>query len=342
MLNLMTGLVAEGIQVDLLIGSREAADLVDLGAEVQVYPVAGRGLQAWFRLRRYLAATAPDAVVCNKEWANRALALMGRTVGTRVVFRVGTNLSVQLARRHPLKRWLRQRSIRWAYGRADLIVTNSKGVAEDVVRVAEVNPIKVKVLPNPTVPGDLGRRLEAPVEHPWLVDKSAPVLVAVGRLSRPKDYPTLIHACVAVAQRRAIRLIILGEGGERSRLERLIAHHDAEQYIDLHGYVSNPYPYLARADLFVMSSVWEGMPNALIEALAAGTPVVATDCPHGPREVLAEGRYGALVPMGDPARLAEAIERTLQSPLPADVLREAARPFGVTAASRAYGQAILG
>jgi len=166
------------------------------------------------------------------------------------------------------------------------------------------------------VRAEVWEKAQAPLDHPWFRPGQPPLLLAVGRLQMQKDYPTLIRAFAQVRQSRRARLLILGEGKERLMLEALIKKLGLEEDVSLPGFVMNPYAYMARASLFVLSSRWEGLPTVLIEALCCGTPVVSTDCPSGPREILRDGQYGQLVPVAQADALAKAIETTLADKAP--------------------------
>jgi glycosyltransferase involved in cell wall biosynthesis len=170
----------------------------------------------------------------------------------------------------------------------------------------------ITVIHNPSVVGaEVQEKGQAPLDHAWFEPGQPPVLVAVGRLENQKDYPTMLRAFAQVRRGEAVRLLILGEGRERPMLEALVEELGLGQDVSLPGFVTNPYAYLARASLFVLSSRWEGLPTVLIEALCCGTPVVSMDCPSGPREILTDGLYGALVPVGDVGALARAIRTAL-------------------------------
>ncbi|MGD9299694.1 MAG: glycosyltransferase, partial [Thiohalocapsa sp.] len=189
----------------------------------------------------------------------------------------------------------------------------------------------------------LAARAALPCPHPWLdeaAQHAAPVLLGAGRLERQKDFPTLLRAFAALRGERRCRLVLLGEGAWRHRLTAEAAALGVAADLDLPGFQSNPYPFLARARVFVLSSAWEGSPNVLTEAMALGTPVVATDCPSGPREVLADGRFGRLVPVGDAAALAKAMAATLANPLPAAVLQHAVAAYRSDASAAAYAAAL--
>jgi glycosyltransferase involved in cell wall biosynthesis len=164
---------------------------------------------------------------------------------------------------------------------------------------------------NPVISDQLFSRATEPVQHPWLSSEGPPVILGVGRLTAQKDFATLVRSFALVCQKAEARLLILGEGEDRAALEALIAELGLGERVQLVGHVSNPYPYLRRSALFVLSSAWEGLPTVLIEALALGTPVVSTDCRSGPVEILEGGKWGALIPVGDFQSLAEAILKRL-------------------------------
>jgi len=180
---------------------------------------------------------------------------------------------------------------------------------------------RIDMILNPVITPDLHALGASPLSHPWFAPGQPPVVVGIGRLERQKDFPTLIRAVARVRRSRPVRLLILGEGGKRPALEALVHELGLEEDVALPGFVENPYAYLARAQVFALSSIFEGLPTVLIEALALGTPVVATDCRTGPREILDDGRLGRLVAMAQPEALAAAIAETLDRP-PAPVPAE--------------------
>lgn len=208
-------------------------------------------------------------------------------------------------------------------------VAVSDGLAAELASTTGVPPDRVTTIHNPFVRPPLDERRRPPV-HPWLESEGAdgfPVVLAAGRLTRQKNFPLLIRAFRRVRSRRPVRLVILGAGPERTRLERLVASLGLQDAVSLPGWTGDPLACMARADLFVMSSRWEGLPLALIEALACGCPVVSTDCRHGPAEILDGGAFGRLVPPEDEAALAEAMERTLDAPPDRDLLVRRAACF---------------
>ncbi|MCZ6872143.1 MAG: glycosyltransferase, partial [bacterium] len=160
------------------------------------------------------------------------------------------------------------------------------------------------------------KKVQAPLVHPWFEPGCPPVLLAVGRLAKQKDFGTLLRAFARLRRSQPARLLILGEGPERPALETLVRELGLEQDVRLPGFVDNPYAYMARASAFVLSSLWEGLPTVLVEALFCGAPVVATDCPSGPREILRGGELGGLVPMRDPVALADSMQMALAGKIP--------------------------
>jgi glycosyltransferase involved in cell wall biosynthesis len=197
---------------------------------------------------------------------------------------------------------------RWFYPWADGVIAVSKGVASDLALASKLSPSHIQVIYNPIVTPDLQKKSQAIFEHPWFGAGEPPVILGVGRLTAQKAFSVLIEAFARIRKSQPARLIILGEGEERPMLEAQIRQLGLEPDVSLPGFVSNPYPYFSRAALFVLSSRWEGLPTVLVEAMFLRTPVIATDCPSGSREILGDGQYGQLVPVDDPCELARAIQ----------------------------------
>ncbi|MBA2849082.1 glycosyltransferase [Thermosulfuriphilus ammonigenes] len=345
LVNLAEGLLELGCRVDILAVKDRSEYLQDLPAGVRLIRLGTtHTYAALFPLAQYIQSLRPAALLSAKNRANQvavAAKIMAR-VPVRVVLRMGTTTSAALKQKSSLRLWWWSLGMRITYPRADAVIAVSKGVAEDLRRLARVPENKLKVVANPVITPRLFALAKSPATHPWLKDKDRPVILAAGRLTRQKDFPTLIRAFAQVRRQIPSRLIILGEGEDRSVLESLIKDLGLEGQVDLPGFVQNPYAYMSRADIFVLSSLWEGSPNVLTEALALGVPSVATDCPSGPREILAEGRYGELVPMGNASALAQAILRTLRSPLPRDLLKEAVQEYHLRFSAQRYLKILLG
>ena len=202
--------------------------------------------------------------------------------------------------------------MRMTYRSADGIVAVSNGVAHDVAKTAGLPVERISVISNPVILSALEERAEEPVDDPWVGPDEPPLVLAVGRLTPQKDFATLIRAVARVRRSMPCRLLVLGQGEERAALERLAADLGIADDVRFPGFVANPYPYFPRAAVLALSSRFEGLPTVLLEAVCLQVPVVATDCPSGPREILDDGRYGRLVPPGDVEALADAILRTLK------------------------------
>jgi glycosyltransferase involved in cell wall biosynthesis len=339
---LASGLAAAGYSVTLMAGSGRGVFLDRLHPGVQLYRTEGsndRELVA--ELIRFLASH-PTAVVMTGQQRDDRIALLAKSASrathTRFILNVGTPLSQQSRESHWFwpKRWWHRRGLRALFSRCDGIIANSRGVAEDLSGFLGIPLARIAVAPNPAVAPDLGHQVGEPVSHPWLLDPSIPVIMGAGRLGRVKDFPTLLRAFALLRASRPCRLMILGRGRQQARLERLARELGVERDFELTGFIDNPYAYLARAAVFTVTSLREGGPNVLIEALACGTPVVATDCPHGPREILQGGQYGPLVPVGDSRALAEAIDAVLCKPPAGEWLREAAAPYSIERSTASY------
>ncbi len=316
---LASGLADQGHAVDLVLGRATGPYLDELSPGVRVVDLgAARFARAVLPLAAYLRRTRPAAVFTALDYVNvvaiAARALSG--VDTRLVVSERNTLSAAVENTASRRTRVMPRLVRWAYPRADAVVAVSAGVAEDLVRLCGLDPASVHVLRNPVVTPQVVRMRAEPVQHPWLRERTVPVVLAVGRLTPQKDFGTLIEAFAAVRRVRAARLVVLGEGPQRGELEAAVERWGLGDSVSFPGFCENPYPALAAADVFVLSSRWEGSPGALIEAMASGTPVVATDCPSGPRELLDAGRHGRLVGVGDAAALALGIRDALDGRVP--------------------------
>jgi glycosyltransferase involved in cell wall biosynthesis len=225
--------------------------------------------------------------------------------------------------------------VRRFYPWADGIVAVSKGVADNLSEMTGFPRERITVIYNPIVTPELQEQVQTSLTHPWLESNQPPVVLAAGRLRPQKDFATLIQAFALVRRKQCARLLILGEGPERPALETLIKNLGLEQDARLLGFVANPYPFMRRASLFVLSSKWEGLPGVLIEAMYCGVPLVSTNCPSGPQEILQDGKYGQLVPVGDATALARAIEMALTGGVPRPP-RESWLPFELKTVVKQY------
>ena len=227
---------------------------------------------------------------------------------------------------------------------ADVIIAVSAGVADDLAQSAGLSRAAIRVVYNPVVDQDVAERAAEPLDHPWFLPGAAPIVLGVGRLTAQKDFQTLIRAFARVRAERSARLVILGEGRPEvhAGLLALAASLGCATDVDLPGFVLNPFAYMARAGVFVLSSLHEGLPGVLIQALACGCPVVSTDCPSGPAEILDDGRYGSLVPVGDHLAMAQSILATLVRPPERSALAARGAEFSVDRAVTLYMDALAG
>ena len=234
---------------------------------------------------------------------------------------------------------------RFTYRRADLVTAVSDGVARDLVERLALPDAMVRTVWNPVVGDDFGAQAHEPVDHPWFAP-GARVLVACGRLVAQKDYPTMFAAFAEIRRRHDVKLAILGDGALRDALAAQVRDMGLADAIAFLGFDPNPMKYMARAYAFVQSSRAEGLPGTLIQSLAVGTPVVATDCDFGPREVIRPGVDGWLVPVGDASALARRVIELLDDPalrdrLAGEAKRGAAR-FEVKRSMARYERALAG
>ncbi len=329
-LNLAQGFAERGLAVDLVLAQAEGPYLDQVSPKVRLIDLkAPRVLLSLPALIRYLRQERPAALLCAMHhtnivslWAKR---LSG--VSTRVVATVhNTSSSVSLSS-SPRRARLIPLLIRLFYPWAERIVTVSEGLANNLAQKGNLPRNQIQVIYNPVVTPKLFVKAQVPLDHPWFSPGESPVILGVGRLTKQKDFPTLIKAFAIVRQSCPVRLMILGEGEDRLKLEGLVKEIGLEGAVSLPGFVENPYAYMAKAAVFVLSSAWEGFGNVIPEAMACGTPVVSTDCQSGPAEILENGKHGQLVPVGDVEELARAIAKTLQNPPCSQTLQNRAAEF---------------
>lgn len=295
-------------------------------------------------LCRYLAAQRPVSILSYLNDSNLNLMLAALVCRSDTRYLPSVRNHVSTATQKSQSKWMRSVPIlmRRYFALADLVVAPSVGVGEDVMAITGLPRSRVAVVHNPVFRPEIIALSHQSVDHPWLFDSSIPVLVAAGKFKPQKDFATLLKAFARLREKRPLRLLILGEGSERSALEQLVNQLGVAADVDMPGFVENPYPYFRRAAMFVLSSAWEGLPNVLIEAMACGCPVVATDCPSGPAEILDQGRIGRLVPVGDGTALAAAIEATLDAPPPRELFLERAKHYSYDGVVADYARVLTG
>ncbi len=325
--------LAMGVQPELVLTRGGQIPYPDeLPAGVEVVDLRSRGkFDAVPKVIRYLRQNRPDAVLAAKDHAAK-VAVVARHLGR---LRIPLFIQVNTTLSQTLRRFVKRHTACKLYPRADGIIAVSQGVKDDMHSLFECRPGLVETIYNPVGPDIAARRRRA-LDHPWLIPGGVPVILGAGRLTPGKDFISLVRAFARLRQRRACKLLILGEGPERAGIEEQARDLGLAEDVELPGFVLDPIPWMARADVFVNTSCYEGFGNVLIEALAAGTPVVATDCPSGPAEILAGGRYGPLVPVGDVSALTEAIDSVLTAPPAPELNHQAVARFRSDHIARQY------
>ncbi len=318
MVNLARGFAQRGLKVDLVLAKAEGPYLAEVPSSVRVVDLgAKRVLYSLPGLVRYLRRERPKSLLSVMNHANVVAVWARRLSGSPLRLVVSEHNTLSVATTNNARN-LRVRMmpllIKVFYPLADAVVVVSQGVADDLIRLTGFPRESVCVIYNPVVTPELFAKAEEPLNHPWFRPGEPPVILGVGKLTKQKDFPTLIQAFALVRKEQPARLVILGEGEDRPKLEALVRELGLKDDVALPGFIDNPYKYMKQATVFVLSSRWEGLPSVLIEALALGTPVVSTDCPSGPAEILEGGKWGRLVPVGDPQSLARSILSVLQNP----------------------------
>lgn len=332
-------LVENGLEATLLLGSLRSPYLESVHPGVRVATMRGSHFPLSIpTLLRYLWKERPDALITDRVRVNRSALWARRISGlpTRVFTSLHIPISLKLKGLKASKRASVERAIQGSFPLNDGIIVNSKGVAQDLLGRFDLAPGKVHVIYNPVITKDMFAKAREAPAHPWLQEGHAPVILGVGRLEKPKDFQTLLCAFAHFQGKRAVKLMILGEGKEMDELKALAENLGIGSAVSFAGFAMNPYGCMARAQVVVLSSRWEGFGNVLVEALALGTPVVATDCDYGPREILAGGRYGRLVPVGDVEAMAKAIGETLDQPKDTEVFKTAAKDFTLEGCGARY------
>lgn len=342
-LNLAQGLAARGLKVDLVFASAAKLALENLPPNIRVIDLqtqlttrTASALNLLLPLARYLRQEKPAVLVSNLIFTNAiaVLAKMVAVVPVRLILVEHVSLSKRSDRLDEPQSQLIPLLMRSLYPFANAVVAVSSQMAEPLADLKLKTLLKV--IPNPVIDDTLNQKAQEPLDHPWLQPGQPPVFVGVGRFAAQKDFFTLLRAFAMLHQQQPARLIILGEGPLQRELEALVAQLGLTEVVAFPGFVANPYAYMSRAAAFVLSSRWEALPTALIEAMGCGCQIVATDCPYGPREILANGEYGWLVPIEDVSALAQAMQQALVSAIAPETLRDRAELYSVDRAVSSY------
>lgn len=316
MLQLAEALSKDGTPVELILAHAEGALLSRVPANVKIVDLnVNNPLTMLVKVIQYLRINNPKALISPFEVTSlvAVLAKLLSRTSTRIVVRLSVALSEH--KRVWFKKLLERMAVSLFYRFADAIIAVSHGVAKDFSVYSGIPLQRIEVVYNPIISEHFIQERDQPADHPLLLeDEKRPMILGVGRLTEQKDFQTLLRAFDRVAKERPARLIILGEGEARQALESLATELNIQNSVYFPGITGNPLVFMKRASVFVLSSKWEGLPGALIQALACGCPVVSTNCPSGPSEILDQGKYGPLVPVGDISSMAQAIKDVLKKP----------------------------
>lgn len=326
--DLANGMSRAGADIQLVVSLANGPYRSDIAESVRLVDLdCGRVRAAVVPLARLLRCRPPDALLSIGFHANVA-AWGARKLSRRAMRLVGSQhnlLGPELAGLAAPERAVMSRLLPRAYRGSDAVVAVSSGVRDHLTQVLGDGLPPIPVIQNPVSLVEVRAKSREAPGHRWFSDGGPPIVICVGRLVPEKDHPTLLRAVRIVRTKRPLRLLLLGEGPERPAVQALVESLGLVDCVDLPGFLPNPYASLARAALLVLSSRREGLGVVLIEALALGTPIVATDCQSGPAEILRGGELGALVPVGDVAAMADAIERVLDGRQPVPSVRAADR-----------------
>ena len=368
-LNLASGLVARGHRVDLVMARYEGHFLDQIPPEIRVVdlrvrsarqslwvlPRLGKDTLFWAKmilarkpnyvlgalsgLVNYLKMEQPDVVIASMHYPN-IVSVIAREIAqvkSHIILTIHNTLSQEIANSTRKRSKGNKVDVnKRLFPRADAVVAVSQGVADDLASTLSLPDETFTTIYNPVVTKHLEQQAVEPLIHPWFKEDGPPVLLAVGGLKPAKDHMTLLKAFALVRAELHVRLIILGEGTLREKLTRQAEELSISADLEMPGFVDNPYQYMAGASLFVLSSVFEGFGMVLVEALACGCPVVSTDCPNGPSEILEQGRFGTLVPMKDEHSMAKAIKHALKTPHDTARLISRGREFSLERGTENY------
>ena len=336
-LDLSSGLSARGYDVDLVLVDTSGDLLDEVPADVSVVDLGARRVAtSLFPLRRYLSSREPDVLYSMMTEPN-LIAIAAQQLAF-------TNTRLVISEHNMLSHGhdsIKDRLITlgaWAgYPFSDHAVAVSRGVRDDLLKKTRLTDGSVSMIYNPVGVESIRQKASEPVDHEWLVDDSIEVVLSGGRHEPQKGFDTLLDA-FARLDRDDVRLVLFGKGPETEALQRQTAELGISDRVSFPGFVDNPYSYMSAADVFVLSSVYEGFGLVLIEAMACGCPVVSTDCESGPDEILMEGDCGLLVPVRNDDMLAKAIIETLNEPIDTEILQQRADDFSIEASISKYNR----
>lgn len=316
--NLATGMHERGNEVEVVVGSAGGAMTALVEKDVSILVLGSKHIMRSVpRLANYLRSRKPEVLIAGMTHCSAA-AVTARLIArqeTKIIATEHNTMSLVIANTAGVKYRMMPVWGHAALSMADAVVAVSDGVAGDLSKQTGIARNRIRVIYNPVIHAKLFAAAAEDVRHPWFQPGQPPVVLGVGRLEKQKDFPMLVRAFRLLRERRRARLMILGEGPDRTRIEQAISDAGLSEDVALPGSENNPSRFMSRAAVFAMSSLWEGFGMALVEALALGIPVVSTNCAHGPEEILCDGRFGALVPVGDHESMAHRMIAALENPV---------------------------
>jgi len=344
LVNLATALTSRGYyQVKFLLLRREGVYLSQINPDIEIEGLGTKGdvLFSIPALIKILKEQKPDILLTSLPicdlMAIWACLWLGKAAPVHIC-NIQNMRAQQFKTFKTLRAKIKAKAMLFFYARAQYFSAVSHAIAQELETVFHVPRAKISIIPNSLNLSQVQQQKDVKPGHKWLEPgRSHKTIIAVGRLVEQKDYPTLLRAIALLRETENIRLIILGEGPEKDNIKALIAQLNLHDDVDLAGFHNNPFSYVAASDVFVLSSAWEGFGNVIIEALSVGTPVVATNCPGAPAEILNNGEFGHLVPVADAPAICAALKKTIHGDRPAkEVLIGRAAEYSIEAITDLY------
>jgi len=318
--NLANNINKQNYVLSLVLGKSEGDFIKKLNKDISIISLdATSSLKLFFKLIKYFKENNPDIFVSAFSRVN-IICIVSRIFSGSKTKIIATEHAVfsflpviaKTSGRRFFARFFLPFMAKIIYPKADAIICVSRGIADDLLKITHCSKI-IKTVYNPVISESICELTKEPVSHSWFLDQKIPLIIAVGRLVKCKDYPTLLNALSLVIKERPAKLAILGRGPEEIKLKKLVYDLGLFKNVDFLGFQDNPFKYMSKATVFALSSLQEGFGNVIIEAMACGVPVVSTDCPVGPGEIIENGKSGMLTPVGDYKALAKAILEILDN-----------------------------
>ncbi|MCK5373853.1 MAG: glycosyltransferase [Alphaproteobacteria bacterium] len=345
MVNLANSLAEKSVSVDLVVACNQGSFNNLVNTNVNVVPLdCARTLHALPKLVRYINSEKPDVIISALYHANvicLAAKCLSKKSRTKFIVTERNHLSSKIKNSNSVKDKILLPAIKFLYPKADSVIAISKGVMDDVVELCALNDDKISYIHNPVVTPSFEKEIKS---HSELLfpDSTLPLIIASGRLVEQKDYPTMLKAMALILKKKPANLAILGKGPLQKELAALSKELGIENNVTFKDFVENPLSYMKQADIFLMTSAWEGFGNVLVEALYCGLSIVATDCPSGPAEILDNGKYGYLTNVGDEIDISNAVLKVMESPFDKEQQKKRAMKFTTDSISDKYLRHVKG